>query len=530
VAESEVISSAGDPALQRIALVLRRTVLGVIAVALTAGIIAWAASDGESGFVSEGVIELTDDVSRGITSPGSRTTDARIEIEAQKRWLESSRVLVQLQARLGRLGPEITGIVTSQPEESPVIIVGVEATSAATAELAVSALIEMYAAERLDEAVASFGLELETLRVQQGEQSGLVDSIVQVLNDTRESISEAEVGVLENRTAAALNRLTEIDVAIQEREFFQRTVDGEVRVIEESSPARKTSTSSVVRGVQFGLVALFLGFGAVLIASRVRGRLHLLDEVRSVIGPNVPVIATIPRFRRRYRKGASALVVAYAGSQREAEAFRYMRSAIEVAAAGKTPVSVLFTSAAANEGKTVASSNLALASARAGNNTFLLDGDLLNSSVSNLFAQTRVRNGFRALLDQKVEATENIWYETGRGATSLTVLITNTKHEPTDRSELSIEAVSRVLTSLNKLRDIVVIDGPPVLAVSDAMILARSADITFVVVRMGKTTRRDLEGALTQLKQGGVEVGGVIISHSREKRESYYGYGYGSKK
>jgi len=530
VADLEITSSAGDPALRRIALVIRRTLPGIIVVSLSVGLLATWASGGETGFVSEGVIELTDDVSRGITTPGSQRTDARIEIEAQKRSLESARVLEELQAELGSVGAEVVGISTSQPEETPVIIIGVEATTAAAAEQAVRTLIRLYTAERLADAVAAFDVELDTLRIQQGEQQDLVDSIVVALNETRASISEAEVSVLENRTAAALNRLTEIDVAIQEREFFQQVVNGEVSVIEEFSPATRTSTSSLVTAIQFGLVAFFLAVGIVIVVSRLRGQLHLLDEVRSVVGANIPVVATIPVFRRRYKKGASALVVAHAGSEREAEAFRYMRSAVEVASGGKTPISILFTSASANEGKTVGSSNLALASANAGRSTFLLDGDLLNSSVTNIFAEPGVTNAFRALLDGEAKATDDTWYTAGTGKTPLAVLISDHRHAPTDRSELSIEAVGRVLTSLKKQRDIVVVDGPPVLAVADAMILARSADITFVVVRMSKTTRRDLENAMTQLKQGGVEVGGIVISHSRERRESYYGYGYGSAK
>jgi len=529
VADLDITSAAGDPALRRIALVLRRTLPGILLfVAVTVGA-AVVTAPSEGAFVSEGVIELTDDVSRGITSNGTRRVDARVAIEAQRRVLESTRVLDELRASLGGGGAGITAINTSQPEDTPVIIISVEAATKEVAELGIDTLIAQYSSERLATAVGALEAELVPLREQQLEQSELVQSIVDELERIRPTGSPDEVSVLENRTGSALRRLTDIEVAIQEREFFQRTANGDLTVIESSSPAVEVVPSPIVRGIQFGLVALFLAVGAVILASRIRGRLHLLDEVRAVVGRDTPIVATVPKFRRRFNKGEAALVVRYAKSQREAESFRYMRSAIEVAAAGVSPVSILLTSASPNEGKTVTSANLALASAQSGRRTFLLDGDLLNSSVPRVFGRRDFASAFRLLLEGELDPSDNIWHQVGEGDAALAVLITRIDATVTNRTELSTDSVSQVFRALKKHRDVVVVDGPPVLAVSDAMILARSADLTFVVCRMSHTTRRDLDNAMTQLRQGGVQVAGVIASHSRERRESYYGkdYNYG---
>ena len=80
---------------------------------------------------------------------------------------------------------------------------------------------------------------------------------------------------------------------------------------------------------------------------------------------------------------------------------------------------------------------------------------------------------------------------------------------------------------LAQVWDTVVVDCPPVLAVSDAMVLARAADATVIIVRMGKTTKRDLDKALTQLEQNEVNIAGLVVTHARDNAESYYGYGYG---
>jgi len=515
--------------LRRIALVLRRSLPGIVVFAAVVAGAAVYTSPSDSEFVSEGVIELTDDVSRGITTNGPRRVDARVAIEAQRRVLESTRILDELRVSLGGASADIVGIGTRQPEDTPVIVISLEASTPEAAELGIDALIELYTSERLESAVDAWEDELVPLREQQIEQNDLVQSIVTELEQLRPTGTPDQVSVLENRTGSALRRLSDIEVAIQEREFFQRTADGDVTVIESSSPAVETVASPVVRGVQFGLVALLLAIGTVIVASRVRGRLHLLDEVRAVVGRDIPIVATVPKFRRRFNKGEAALVVRYAKSQREAESFRYMRSAIEVAADGLSPVAILFTSASPNEGKTVTSANLALASAQSERTTFLLDGDLLNSSVTRVFGRRDFSNAFRMLIDGELDPSDDIWHQVGEGDAALEVLITRLPHQVANRSELSTDAVGRVFRALKKHRDVVVVDGPPVLAVSDAMILARCADLTFVVCRMSHTTRRDLDNAMTQLRQGGVNVAGVIASHSRERRESYYGkdYNYG---
>jgi len=529
VADLEVTAATGDPALRRVVLVVRRGLPGIVVFALAVGAVAFFTTPSASRFASEGVIELTDDISGGITTSGPRRVDARVAIEAQRRVLESMRLLSELRAELGAIGVGVIGVSTMQPADTPVIIVRVEASSALVAEMATDLLLELYSAERLEIVVANFEAELVPLREQQVEQQDLVVSIVDELEQVRLTGTADEVSVLENRTGSALRRLSDIEVAIQEREFFQRTADGDVSVVESSSLPVESSVSSIIRAVQYGLVGLLLALGVVVVVSRARGRLLLLDEIREVLGPDIPIVATVPKFKRKFSKGEAALVVRYSKSQREAESFRYLRSAVEVAAEGVSPLTVLFTSASPNEGKTVTSANLALASAQSGRSTYLLDGDLLNSSVSRVFGRQDMSNAFRSLLEGELEPDDDIWHQVGEGNTALEVLITRVVFSSSGRSELSIDDVGGVFKALKKRRDVVVIDAPPVLAVSDAMILARCADLTFVICRMGRTTREDLRAAIAQLKQGGVQVAGVIASHARDRRSSYYGkeYNYG---
>ncbi len=526
VTQLEPTTTSVDPALRRIAVVLRRNMWWIAVVALAAGAIGYTAtSAGVANYRSESVVELTDAVAVGISSTGQKRGDARVEIEAQRRLLESSAVLQALRDELGHDGPLV--VSTSSPEQTPVIVVGVEAETPELAEQGADAIVGIYVAQRIQAEVDRLEGELEPLRSQRVEQRELVQSIIDELNRVRGTAPVDEVSVLENRAASALGRLDEYDVAIQEREFFQQTVEGRVRVIEEASAALDTASSPVTRAVQFALLAFFATMGLVIGFSRLRGRLLLLDEVRAVAGRDVPILATVPRFAAKFRKGPPSLVVGQPAAAREAEAFRYARSAIEVAAEGMSPLSVLITSSSSNEGKTVTSSNLALASARSGRSTALLDGDLLNSSVEKLFVAAGLTNAFRPLLAGDIDPHTQAWHHVGDAGPGLDVMLAPQHGDDDDRQELSVESVSPVLRALKKGWDVVIVDGPPVLAVSDAMILARAADITVLIVRIGTTSRRDLETAITQLRQGEVSLGGIIVTQTRERSQSYYGSGYG---
>jgi succinoglycan biosynthesis transport protein ExoP len=528
VNQPELASAAVDPALRRIVVVLKRNLLLIAAVAIAAAALAYVmATSGTSTYRSESVVELTDDVAVGISSTGARRGDARVEIEAQRRLIESSTIHEALSARIGANDADDLRVSTSSPDQTPVIVISVEASSASVAEAGASAIVGIYVDQRVQAEVDRLEGELEPLRSQRTDQQELVEDIVDDLSIARESGTEDDVAVLENRASTALDRLSDYDIAIQEREFFQQTIEGRVRVIEEAGPALETGAPALTRAIQFGLLGLLLSAGLVIGVSRVRSRLLLLDEVRAAVGPSIPILATVPRFSSKYRKGSAALVVGTPGAAREAESFRYARSAVEVAAAGRSPMSVLLTSSTSNEGKTVTSSNLALASARSGRSTALLDGDLLNSSIERMFwTEDGLRNAFRRPLSGDIDPTTQHWHQVGDEGPKLDVLLAPAHVDVHDREELSVDSVGPVLRDLKKSYDVVIVDGPPVLAVSDAMILARCADVTVLIIRMGTTTRRDLETAITQLRQGGVTLAGIIATQTRERGESYYGYDY----
>lgn len=496
-----------------------------MAVACVFAVAAWFLSDGSTSFESTGAVELTDKTASGIAVRSTRG-DALLEIEAQLLRIRSEDFRATVDSDLGASAGQLLGLSAENTEDTPVIMIDASATSGATAELAVDVAIAAFSTARQADFATALSSEIDSLTQQRAEQIASIDRLAAELAEGRGTLAQDQISILESRTASALDRLADYDVAIQERQFLANTASGQLSVISGSATAREVRSSPLPSAVQGAAVGFLITLVSAIALGRFRGRLLLLDEVRSVAGPDVPILATVPKFRPRHSKGSEALVVGRRNTRREAEAFRYLRTAVEVATDARLPLSIAFISANPNEGKTVTAANFSLAVARAERSVALLDGDLLNPSAGRIFGADGV-NAFSALLGGEIDPTSHSWYRVPTSGAPLDVLVSSNASVGDTRHELPTPAVEAMLGKLSQNWDVVVVDCPPVLAVSDAMVLARSADIAVLMVRLGKTTKSQLDKAITQLEQNQVNVAGIVVTHSADKNESYYGYGYG---
>ena len=88
------------------------------------------------------------------------------------------------------------------------------------------------------------------------------------------------------------------------------------------------------------------------------------------------------------------------------------------------------------------------------------------------------------------------------------------------------ERFQAVMSQIDKLYDIVIVDTPPVLAVTDALLIARAAATTLLVARFGKTNVKEIENCLKRLQQMGVQVNGAILNDIVKSAVLYYNSGY----
>jgi polysaccharide biosynthesis transport protein len=239
--------------------------------------------------------------------------------------------------------------------------------------------------------------------------------------------------------------------------------------------------------------------------------------VTGVLG--VPVLAAIPRLSGRLSASARGRVVHLDTRSSAAEAFRSVRTWLDLGGPRGARV-FLVVSPASGDGKSTTASNLAIAFAQAGQRTLLIDGDL-RSPVQHLIFGVDAAPGLSGVMTEAAKLGEAI---RPTGVPQLHLLPCGPV--PNDPSELLAgKRFELLLRTLGSGFARVVIDSPPLLNVTDARVLATLADATVLVLRMNRSVRRLAGLALNGLASVGANVVGAIAVDVRGGAGSHcYGF------
>lgn len=279
-------------------------------------------------------------------------------------------------------------------------------------------------------------------------------------------------------------------------------------------PVSPKPLRNAVLGLALGLM---LGVGAAF------AREHLDDTVRDKetleAESGLPTLGVIPRLPGRKGKPRNEVVTVSDHASAAAEAYRTLRTSVKFLALEHDCKVFQITSAAAAEGKTLTAMNLGVALSQAGTRTIVVGCDLRRPRLDAL-AHTHEGPGLTSVLVGDAKLNEAIERHED---SKLSILRTGPL--PPDPSELlSSRRTADVIESLRKYYDAVILDCPPLLPVSDALILATSADATLLVVSEGSTSRRSLARALELLRQVNAPLRGTVLNGT--KAADGYGYGY----
>jgi non-specific protein-tyrosine kinase len=216
------------------------------------------------------------------------------------------------------------------------------------------------------------------------------------------------------------------------------------------------------------------------------------------------------------------LVSAHDQRSKRIEAFRVLRTNLRYVDVDNPPRVVVFTSSVVAEGKSTTVCNLGITLAAAGVRVVLLEGDLRRPSIAEYMGLegsvglTDVLVG-RSKLDQVLQP----W-----GEVPLSVLPSG--QIPPNPSELLGSAqMAALLAELRERADIVLVDAPPLLPVTDAAVLACACDGAVLVVRYGRTTREQVNRSLAALRNVDARLLGTVLSMVPSRERGRYGYGHG---
>lgn len=213
-------------------------------------------------------------------------------------------------------------------------------------------------------------------------------------------------------------------------------------------------------------------------------------------------------------------------SSRVAESYRVLRTNIQFSSLDKPVKTILITSTAPAEGKSTTAANLAIAFAQTGSKVLIIDGDLRRPSQHKVF-KTSNPLGLTNLLMQNV-ATQIAVRDVG--VPNLKVV--SSGPIPPNPSEIIGSGRMRdLLESFKKDFDIIIIDGPPTLAVTDSAIISSMVDGVILVVAVGEVSKEMANKAKAQLASVKANILGVVLNGVEgDSQDEYYYYYYGSRR
>lgn len=223
-----------------------------------------------------------------------------------------------------------------------------------------------------------------------------------------------------------------------------------------------------------------------------------------------------------YPNGKSPLITVHTHPKSPvAEAFRTLRTNLGLLSVDEPLKVVMITSPTPEEGKSTVASNLAVAYAHAGKHVLMIDCDLRKPAIHRAFSVEN-RRGLTNVLVEDVDLQE----VTQRTDVRRLDVLTSGPIPPNPSELLASRRMKELLANVKKRYQMVLIDTPPVLAVTDASILATLVDGAILVVRAGFTRKDAANHAKRNLEMTGVRLLGCILNGVRAGRDDHYYYYY----
>jgi succinoglycan biosynthesis transport protein ExoP len=379
----------------------------------------------------------------------------------------------------------------------------------------------------------------EALDKQKAEANDLAEKLVQyhILQHDAQSNKTLYDGLLQ--------KLKEAGITAGLRSSNIRVVDP---ALAPSSPSRPQKARNILLAILVGLVG---GVGLALFREYLDNTVKSPDDIEALTGlPSLAVVPSLPGLNGHHRRlsrfsrephppvtaGPRVELLSYVQPKSQiSEAFRALRTSLLLSQAEHPPQVILVTSALPREGKTTAAVNLAVTLAQLGDRTLLMDSDLRKPGVRRALNLTIGKEGGLSSYLAGVSTLDEVIIPHPT-ITNLEALTTGPV-PPSPADLLSSHRMREAITELRRRFKFIVIDSPPIMAATDAVILSSLTDGVLLVVRSGETPKEAFTRTCDLLAAVKSRLLGVVLNAVDSSAPDYYysyryypyayGYGYG---
>lgn len=443
-------------------------------------------------------------VNLGSTTQPVTTTDVQTDLQLAT----SAPVLKAVRAKLG----SAPAISASEVAQTNVIALTAVSRSPARAALIANTYAQAFVAQ-------TRSVALSNLTAAQAQLQSQIDSLVHQIKDLQDKPNAVtQVTALANQEAVLKEQVAQLQIN-------GAAATSGVEFVTPAQPPSSPSSPKPVQDALLGLAAgLLLGLGAAFLLDSLDDAVASKEAAEQTGG--APVLAMVPMVNSWKKRKRAIIAASTDPTSPAAEAYRSLRTSVQFARQAHEFRTVLVTSPAAAEGKTSTLANLGAVFAQAGERVVLVSCDLRRPRLGQFFGvdeghgMTSVLLGQETLEEalQQVPDYDSLWV---LGAGPIPPNPAELLHGP---------RTAQIFATLRENFDLVLVDSPPVLPVTDAMVLAGYVDGTLIVAAAGQTRRAQLHRTAERFAQAKGPVVGIVLNEVSKEDGYYggYGYGYGS--
>lgn len=369
---------------------------------------------------------------------------------------------------------------------------------------------------------------IQQLNQLQGQKAGL-EKQVGALPETQQQLLKLtrDVEVTNATYTGLLNQAQQLDIA-------RAGTVGNVRIIDTAEVDTTTPVQPKKMIVILGgtLLGLLISVAAVYFRNVLRRGIEDPAELEKI---GLPVYASIPlsaseensstrngRKHAHVSTGQRRILAVSAPADLAVEALRSLRTSLHFAGLEAKNNILMISGSSPSAGKTFVSGNLAAVIAQAGQRVLLVDADMRRGALHQVIGG-RAEKGLSELISGQIDLKEAT-----RSVEGLATLdfISRGKIPPNPSELLMRESLKALLDQLSANYDLVIVDTPPILAVTDAALVGHYAGTSLLVVRFGLNQLREINLAKQRFEQNGIEIKGAIFNAVERRAAGYYSYGY----